>query len=171
MCHNGQRRLYCCKRPEYIIDESDIAQLVDRLCVEKVHVEEWLPKARWQGRNFDLRVVAIAGQACHTVARVSTGVFTNLNLGNQRGDLAGILARLGPYWHQVKESVSQAARLFPRSFTLGFDVLIRPDFRRHAFLEVNAFGNLLPGLLHENQDTYTAAVAAWQRLENRGVPA
>jgi hypothetical protein len=29
----------------------------------------------------------------------------------------------------------------------GVDLLVRPDFKRHAVLELNAFGDLLPGVL------------------------
>ena len=68
----GESRLYCSKRCIHLTDESDVVRLVDRLCVEMVHAEEWLPKARWQGRNFDLRVVTIAGEPRHTVVRRAT---------------------------------------------------------------------------------------------------
>ena len=43
---------------------------------------------------------------------------------------------------------------FPRSLYAGFDVLIEPDFRTARILEVNAFGDLLPRVLHEGSDTY-----------------
>ena len=49
---------------------------------------------------------------------------------------------------------------FPGSLHGGLDLLIAPDFRRHALLEVNAFGDLLPDLLWEGEDTYTAQVRA-----------
>jgi hypothetical protein len=134
----------------------------DRLCLEKVHVEQWLPKAQWLGGNFDLRIVTIAGQARHAVARLSRSPFTNLNLGNQRGDIAALVEHLGPQWEEIRTTAARTAAQFPRSFTLGLDLLVQPGFRRHVVLEVNAFGNLLPRLLLENEDTYTAAVSAWQ---------
>jgi hypothetical protein len=158
----GELRLYGCKRPQHLDDETRIARLVDRLCLEKVHVEQWLPKAQWLGGNFDLRIVTIAGQARHAVARLSRSPFTNLNLGNQRGDIAALVEHLGPQWEEIRTTAARTAAQFPRSFTLGLDLLVQPGFRRHVVLEVNAFGNLLPRLLLENEDTYTAAVSAWQ---------
>ena len=40
------------------------------------------------------------------------------------------------------------------------DILIAPGHRRVAVLEVNAFGDLLPGLLVGGRDTYAEQVAA-----------
>jgi hypothetical protein len=169
---NGQRRLYCSKRVRVLLDECEIAALVDRLCLERVQVEEWLPKARWAGRSFDLRVVTIAGVPRHTLVRVSASPFTNLTLGNQRGDLAAITRRMGPAaWEGLRGTCARVAGVFPRSFTLGVDVLVRPDFRRHAVLEVNAFGDLLLNLLDGGHDTYTATLAVWERRAAARKPA
>jgi hypothetical protein len=163
---HGQRRLYCSKRIHALIDELEIAALVDRLCVERVQVEEWLPKARWEGRNFDLRLVTIAGVARHALVRTSASPFTNLTLGNRRGDLAAIIERMGPAaWQLLRDTCKCVAGAFPRSFTLGVDVLVRPDFQRHAVLEVNAFGELLLNQLDAGEDTYTATLAAWERVD------
>ena len=51
-------------------------------------VEEWLPKAVFQGKQFDLRVVVIKGVAKHFVVRLGNSPMTNLHLGNARGDAA-----------------------------------------------------------------------------------
>jgi hypothetical protein len=161
----GQSRLYCSKRIRGLNDESEIAALVDRLSIERIQVEEWLPKARWDGCNFDLRIVTIAGEPRHGMARVSASPFTNMTLGNRRGDLPGIKERIGDQsWKSLHDTCARVASLFPRSFTLGIDILIRPDFRRHAVLEVNAFGDLLLGQLDAGEDTYTATLSALERL-------
>lgn len=67
----------------------------------------------------------------------------------------------------IEQTCRQVAALFPGSLRLGLDVLIAPGFRSHAVLEANVFGDLLPGVLHRGQDTYTAQVAAW--LQERSV--
>ena len=38
--------------------------------------------------------------------------------------------------------------------------MFSPGFRRHAVAEVNAFGDLLPGLLVDGRDTYAAQLEA-----------
>ncbi len=160
----GEPRFYHSKRPIYLADEMAIAALIDRLCVEGVQAEAWLPKARWQGRNIDLRVVTIDGVPRHTVVRSSPLIFTNLTLGSERGDLAAVVRRMGPdAWQHLRDTCASVAAAFPHSFTLGIDILVRPDWRRHDVLEVNAFGDLLLNELDGGEDTYTATLNAWQR--------
>jgi hypothetical protein len=60
----------------------------------------------------------------------------------------------------MRETCRRAAAHFPRSLHAGLDVLISPDFRRHAVLEVNAFGDLLPGITCDGRDTYADELAA-----------
>ncbi len=162
----GERRLFHSKRPRLLAGEVEIASLVEQLAVEKLHVEEWLPKAPWEGKNFDLRLVTIGGVPRHVMVRGSSSVFTNLTLGSQRGSATGVARRMGPEsWQWLRDSAAKVARAFPRSFTLGIDILVRPDWRRHAVLEVNAFGDLLLGQLDRGEDTYTATLAAWDRQQ------
>jgi hypothetical protein len=156
---NGRTRLYCSKRPRYLRDENEIADVVDRLCVEKLHVEAWLPKATLHGRPFDLRIVTIGGKPIHTVARVGNSPFTNLNLGNKRGDLDSLIEELGKEnWHTIRQTAAVVAGAFPGSLYLGVDLLICQDRHRHVVLEANAFGDLLPNLFINGEDTYTAEV-------------
>ena len=42
----------------------------------------------------------------------------------------------------------------------GIDLLIASDYRRHAVAEVNAFGDLLYGALHNGRDPYAAEIEA-----------
>ncbi|BAZ17613.1 hypothetical protein NIES4071_94930 [Calothrix sp. NIES-4071] len=60
----------------------------------------------------------------------------------------------------MKYTCEQAAKLFPRSLYCGVDLLILPDWKQHAILEINAFGDLLPGILWNGMDTYTSEVKA-----------
>ena len=49
---------------------------------------------------------------------------------------------------------------FPRSLYGGLDVLVPQGVGDPFLLEINAFGDLLPNLLHREQDTYTAEILA-----------
>jgi hypothetical protein len=104
--------------------------------------------------------VAIAGRARHVVPRLSATPLTNLHLLNARGDLAALLDRIGhERWEQAKRTCERAAGCF-RGLYSGIDLLFTAGYRRHAILEMNAFGDLLPGILAGGQDTYTAEVRA-----------
>lgn len=154
-------RLYNSRRLKTYRDTGEIVALIDAVCRHRVHVERWLPKAGIAERTFDLRVVVIAGRARHVVARLSRGPMTNLHLLNARGDALAVAARMGAQaWELALESCERAMAVFPHSMYGGIDLLIAPGFRRHAVLEANAFGDLLPGVLSDTQDTYTAEAVA-----------
>jgi hypothetical protein len=159
--HPGELRLYNSRRLRRYHKPAEIANLIDALARESVRVEEWVPKAGFEEHVFDLRVVVIAGRTRHVVVRMSRGPMTNLHLLNRRGDLSAVLTRMGPEaWQAARETCEQAAAVFPGSLHLGVDLLITPDFRRHAVLEANAFGDLLPGVLSRGKDTYEAEIRA-----------
>ncbi|MEY9213444.1 STM4014 family protein [Thermobifida halotolerans] len=142
-------------------DEADVAAVVDTLCAEGVHVERWLPKAGLHNRTIDLRVLVVAGQATHVVVRASRSPMTNLHLGNARGDLAALRERMGERaWHSAMRTAEAAAACFPRTLHAGVDLLLAPGWHTSAVCEVNAFGDLLPGILHEGRDTYAEQVDA-----------
>jgi len=144
--------------------EDDIAAVIDTLARDGLHAEHWIPKARQDGRDCDLRIVTIAGRATHAVLRTSGHPMTNLHLGGRRGDLAAFQDRLGPdRWRAVLDLAERAAACFPRSDVLGVDIL--PGARGDDFVgEVNAYGDLLPDLLGrpgtvgEGLDTYGAHI-------------
>jgi hypothetical protein len=60
-----------------------------------------------------------------------------------------------------------AAAAFPSALYLGIDLLVRPNRREYSLLEANAFGDYLPGLLDEGQDTYDAEIGALAVSERR----
>lgn len=159
----GEVQLFNSLRIARYTSQADIAAIVDELCRQGVHVEQWFPKATFAGRTFDLRVVAIGGEPCHIVMRTSRGPITNLHLGNQRGDVGALFSR----WNSTDraaagETCRAAAACFSRSHYVGIDLALLTGFARHAILEVNAFGDLLPGVLDaDGHDTYMAELASY----------
>ena len=158
----GQTLLYNSRRIRTHLDAREIAALVDELCRHRAHVERWFPKAGIEGRTFDLRVVVIAGKARHTVVRLSRHPLTNLHLLNGRGSTEAVASRMGEaVWADALDACERVMRVaFPRSLYAGVDLAVAPDFRGRGVLEVNAFGDLLPGILHEGLDTYAAELDA-----------
>ncbi|MEH0827038.1 MULTISPECIES: STM4014 family protein [unclassified Micromonospora] len=142
-------------------DEAEIAGIVDRLAPDGLHVERWLPKAGLRDRVVDLRVVVVAGRPTHAVVRAARGPLTNLHLGNARGDLGELRAAAGAAaWSAAMETCERVAACFPASLHVGVDLMFLVGWRRHAVAEVNAFGDLLPGVLAGGRDTYAEQVHA-----------
>lgn len=158
---NGKTLLYNSRKIRQYTNHEEITDIINILTAEGVQVEQWLPKAQIQGHPFDVRVVVINGEAQHIVVRLGKSPMTNLHLGNQRGDTGEFLAKIGhKNWQKMKQTCEAAAGLFPNSLYCGIDLLILPDFRRHVILEINAFGDLLPGVFWKGLDTYTSEVQA-----------
>nr|WP_243407401.1 STM4014 family protein [Frankia canadensis] len=147
--------------------EPEVAALIDALAPDGLHVERWRPKAALDGRVLDLRVVVIAGEPTHVVVRTSGTPMTNLHLGGARGSVPAVREALGPVgWHRALETCARAAACFPGSLMVGVDLLVELGWRRVAVGEVNAFGDLLPGITGltgtwaEGLDAYAAQVRA-----------
>ncbi|MGW4567061.1 STM4014 family protein [Streptomyces sp. NPDC004561] len=162
-------RLFNSLRIRRYADERQIAAIVDTLAPDGLHLERWLPKASQAGRTADLRVVVVAGKATHAVVRTSASPLTNLHLGGRRGDLEAarsVMERAGARWTDVLGVCEQAAACFPGTLCVGVDLLPAIGWRRVAVGEVNAFGDLLPGLTGlpgsgaEGLDTHAAQVSA-----------
>lgn len=164
---NGQTLLYNSRKIRHYTQREEIADIINILAKEGVQVEEWLPKARLQNCQFDLRVVVINGIAQHVVVRLGKSPMTNLHLGNERGDTEEFITKVGAdNWEKMQQTCEAAAALFPNTLYCGVDLLIAPNFQHHAILEINAFGDLLPGIIYKGLDTYTSEV---QAMLNRSI--
>ena len=145
-------RLFNVKRLRSYHRPAEIRQVVDGIAAQQAYAEAWLPKPRCGAGHFDLRVLALDGRAAHRVARIGQRAMTNLHLDSRRGDAAALLS---PDELRLLEATAEhAATAFRGSRLIGFDVVVRGS-SAHV-LEANAFGDLLPGLLWQGQDTHAA---------------
>ena len=157
----GQITLFNSLKIRRYTSRPDIAALINTLGVTGLHVERWIPKAGFNGKLFDLRVLVIAGRVRHTVVRTGCSPLTNLHLGNARGDLEK-LQRAVPaeHWRSAMESCERAATVFPNSLYAGIDLMFTPGFRSHCVIESNAFGDLLPNVFSNGRNTWQAELAS-----------
>jgi hypothetical protein len=156
---DGELRFYNSRKVRQYRNPSDIADIINFLAKERIQVEAWMPKARLEGREFDLRVVVIGGQARQVVIRVGNSPMTNLHLGSDRRSVSDLPAGISsPAWAAMMQTCEQAAACFPKSFYCGIDLLIAPNLTDHYILELNAFGDLLQGITWQGQDTYTTEI-------------
>jgi hypothetical protein len=148
-------RLYNSRRLRVLRGQAEIAGTIDAVCRHRAYAERWVPKAGIDGDTFDLRVVVIGGELRHVVPRLSRSPITNLHLLNRRGDAAAVRGRFRDEdWQALSLTCRAAPAAFPGAGYAGLDVAVTADFRRHAVLEVNAFGDLLPGASMAGEDTY-----------------
>lgn len=74
----GEIRLYNSLKIRTYTSTQDVADIIDALARQGVHVEKWLPKASQDGLPFDLRLVVIGGRCGHGVVRKGSSPMTNL---------------------------------------------------------------------------------------------
>lgn len=142
------------------IKPSDILSILDHLLPTGMIAEEWLPKAKLLGNNTDMRIVVIAGEARHFVARKSRYPMTNLHLGSERVSEAEYSAAFGKTAvKKCRALAEKAAGCFPDALYTGVDLLLTPDLEP-VVVEINAFGDLLPNILHQGESTYYATIKA-----------
>jgi hypothetical protein len=133
-----------------------IRLLLNWLLAHGAHVEEWITKATYQGRAFDVRQLVVDGQACHSIARLSRTPITNLHLRSERKSLEelGLPENIR---RAAGEAAERALSLFPRSQVAGVDVLLRHGTYAPVIGELNPFGDLLYRVDHQGYGTY-----AWE---------
>ena len=140
----------------------EIEKVLAHLLPQEMILESWVPKLNLPGGAVDLRVLVIAGEARHWVVRQSQSPMTNLHLGNRRGSPEMLVERIGEDGMQAAFNLAEdAAACFPEALSCGIDILITNGRRPKALVgEVNAFGDLLPNLMHRNQTAYEAVAHA-----------
>jgi len=158
----GEDRFYNSLKIKKYTARASIRKILDFLFGEGALIERWIPKAKHTDKSYDLRVMSIAGRRCYAVARLSRSPMTNLHLGNQRCG-TDALNLTSTVWEKIDILVEQTMQHFPRSLYAGLDVLIPRDGQDPVLLEANAFGDLLPNLLHNGKDTYSSQIEAMQR--------
>ncbi|OUS30091.1 hypothetical protein A9Q99_06300 [Gammaproteobacteria bacterium 45_16_T64] len=137
--------------------EKDIAALYSTVLEEGAYIEQWLPKPQLKGQNFDLRVVVINGKATHHVTRCSNTPMTNLHLGNQRGDI--LHHKSGAFMlKNAYDCAENVASLSSGAGCFGADIILSSSRSRAHIIELNAFGDLLPGIHYQSKDTYETQV-------------
>jgi glutathione synthase/RimK-type ligase-like ATP-grasp enzyme len=161
----GELRFYNSRKIRQYSNPAEIADILNFLLKESAQVEAWMPKARLEGREFDARVVVIGGKARQVVLRVGNSPMTNLHLGNDRREVCDLPKALSPdAWNQMLHTCERAIACFPRSLYCGIDLLIAPNLRDHAILELNAFGDLLQGITWQGWDTYMTEIGVLLEL-------
>ncbi|MGL4667144.1 MAG: STM4014 family protein [Saezia sp.] len=142
------------KRPSRYTKEKDIEKLINHIAQYDAYVESWIPKpsTRLHGKSlaFDFRVVMLAGEPQHTIARASALPMTNLHLDSERVDPSTISKLYNKV--ALHDVLIHAAQAFPGAKIIGFDVISTPE--KTWVLEANAFGDLLLNLTFQNQTPY-----------------
>lgn len=153
-------RLYATRAIRRIRDRHLIAQIIDRLAPLGLHVEQWVPKVGIENRIVDLRLVVIGGTRVFPIVRSSSHPMTNLHIGGARSPADALAASMGDVaWQALLDTARRTARQFPSALSVGIDMAVLADGRRHVVLEVNAFGDHIRDFSIDGQTVHQAQIA------------
>ena len=157
------KTLYCME------DAKEICDLLNALLKLKVMVERWHPKAVFQGKSYDLRVVYQFGHIAHIVVRQSKGPVTNLHLNNQALDIQAIGLNETTL-KEIEELCKQAVSLFPGLSVAGIDILIEKNINKPCIIEMNGQGDLIYQDIYRDNRIYKEQIVKltermWNCLE------
>ena len=154
---NGVDRFYNNLKIRRTQTLREITCLLDFLFREGAHVEQWIPKATYQGFAYDLRAVAIGHHANHIIARLSKSPFTNLHLGNRRmrPDEIGLKPE---QLDAIQQVAITGLQTFKQTTYAGFDIILPANSNRPLILEVNAFGDQINNLRFNQQTICEAQI-------------
>ena len=156
-------KLYNHLRLQRYQDTALIQTIIEQMIPNRLHVEEWIIKKRYQGKNTDFRVLTINQQAVFIQPRHSLHPITNLHLGNKKGSLEQLEREWGErIIENIKMVAHQTAKQLPKLFYAGIDIAVDKEGNPYV-LEVNPFGDFLKEIFVDNKNTYELELQYWQQ--------
>ena len=147
---------------------DEIQPLLEAVLSLGVIVERWHPKASFQGKSYDLRVVWQFGRMEYVLARCSKGPVTNLHLNNAPLELK----RLGlsvQTMAEVENVCRQAMETFPQLAMAGIDVLLEQGTMKPYIIEINGQGDLIYQDIYGENRIYKRQIEMMQNI-CKGLP-
>jgi glutathione synthase/RimK-type ligase-like ATP-grasp enzyme len=161
---NGEYCFYNSLKINRYKHHSEIRRVIEFILEEGAYAEEWIPKATLGREVFDVRIVVIDDEPAFVLPRLSNGPITNLHLGNKRGNVDDLWKLMGEDRFEEMASIARTAVETVGAFYAGVDILIPSGLGKPRVLEINAFGDLLPGLVDDQgNDTYTSELKQFIR--------
>lgn len=121
-------------------------------------IEKWIPKDKYHGMDYDLRVVWQFDRMEHIVVRTSKGPITNLHLNNQPENLS-VLGLSGETMEEIRNLCQRSAALFPGLKVSGMDVLLQNGTRKPRLIEINGQGDLIYQDIYQENRIYTGQLS------------
>ena len=141
-CQMRERELVNTKTIYRMEDSCEIQRHLDAVLSLGAVVERWYPKASFQGKSYDLRVVWQFGRSVFMVVRRSKGPVTNLHLNNAAMEIEK-LNLSGQTMGEIEEVCAKAMAIFPELAMAGIDILLEKSSLRPRIIEINGQGDLM----------------------------
>ncbi|MFV0476630.1 MAG: STM4014 family protein [Parahaliea sp.] len=155
------------RKMQRLVCIKEIARLLDRLAPLGLHVEVWIPKIGIAGETADVRLVQRGQTLCAAIVRSNRYPMTNLHLGGRRHPQAALVECVGQkHWQAICRTACDVARLFPDTESLGIDIAVTSDARRHYVMEANVFGDFIKDKGQDTSDLHRLAMRQYRQRLN-----
>ncbi|TYQ17752.1 UNVERIFIED_CONTAM: glutathione synthase/RimK-type ligase-like ATP-grasp enzyme [Acetivibrio alkalicellulosi] len=130
------------KRIRRINKRDEIERIVNFILSHDYIIEKWIPKPKFKGLSYDLRVVYQFGKIDFMVARCSTSPITNLHLNNSVMDIEK-LNLSERVIHKIEVLCKDAVDCFKGLTCAGIDILLKGRDLEPVIIEINSQGDLI----------------------------
>lgn len=127
------------------LDAVATNRAINYLLSEDVCVQKAIPLGTIDGEYFDVRVIVINSKVEFTVFRLSRNPITNLHLGGRRGNWQSCRDAIpNRLWLDAMSECVETASMYDVQ-AMGIDLVFDRRFMNHYILEINGFGDFVPG--------------------------
>lgn len=155
---SGENLLVNTKKLVSYHDRQTIQALISKVLPLGTIIERWIPKAEYNGRKYDLRILWQFGKISFITVRQSKSPITNLHLNNlpldteHPGILPECLSITENQMAEIEKICRRAVSSFPGLSMAGIDLLLEKNSGKPYIIEMNGQGDLLyQDIYHENR--------------------
>lgn len=141
-----------------IKDPAGVSAVLEKLFLFEPVIEKWVPKDKYDGMDYDLRVVWQFGKIAYIVVRTSKGPITNLHLNNQPEELS-VLGLSKETMEEISQLCRRSAALFPGLNVAGMDILLQKGTRKPRVIEINGQGDLIYQDIYQENRIYAGQLS------------
>lgn len=156
-CYFENGQLCNSKKLRMLQETKEMTALVNAVLHFDCIVEQWVPKADYQGASFDLRVVYQFQKISYIVVRAAKGPITNLHLNNHAIPFSE-LALSDKTVEEINELCHQTAALFPGLQMAGMDIMLGKHNLKPRIIEMNGQGDLIYQDIYQENKIYTEQI-------------
>lgn len=161
---NEDKQLINTKKIRRIDNALEIENIINNIAKQDLIVEKWIPKSKYEGISYDLRVVYQYGKIDFIIARGSKCPITNLHLNNCAIDFNKLSINKNIY-EKIKKLCNDVAKCFPKLNSLGIDMLITPK-GEPMVIEVNGQGDLIYSDIFNENNIYKSQMIGMIKWKN-----
>lgn len=162
-CQLREGELVNTKTMHRMEDPQEIRRHLEAVLSLDTVVERWYPKAAFQGKSYDLRVVWQFGKPAFTVVRCSRGPVTNLHLNNAALEIERLgLSELT--LDEIGRACAEAMAVFPELSVAGIDILLEKGSLSPRVIELNGQGDLMYQDIFNENRIYTEQIRKMMQM-------